>query len=264
MIEKNKGTFVVLRSAGLGNRLKAYISYMARYDKILVEKPSDSILFKNFGPAFTDDIIKYPNTGSVWQLLVDPEEEVFIKDYKTIDFLYNETPKYFIDKYLPIWKSLEFNEDVMSKVHEVSKDWDFNNLIGLNVRKTTPAFGRDKFIDYDGFEREIANENDIFFIASDSIQIKNYYKEKYGNRCFLYERNQIVDTGYTDDYEQNLQALVEMILLSKCRKKLVASIGSSFSECAWWLGDCEVDVICPVYSIPDEWLKTHMIKKQNI
>jgi hypothetical protein len=261
MIKKNKGTFVVLRSAGLGNRLKSYISHMAIYENILVEKPSDSILFKNFGLASIDDITKYPHTGSVWQLLVDDEEESYIQDYKTIDFLYNDTPKYFIDKYLPIWKSLEFNEDVINRVNEISKTWDFDNLIGLNIRKTTPAFGRDKFIDYEGFEREIKNKDDIFFIASDSIETKNYYKEKYGNRCFLYERNEIVDTGYTDDYEQNLQALVEMILLSICRKKLIASLGSSFSECAWWLGNCEVKVICPVHTIPDEWLKIHMIKK---
>lgn len=261
MIEKNKGTFVVLRSAGLGNRLKSYVSHMARYENILVEKPSDAILFKNFELASVDDIEKYPHTASVWQLLVDQEEESFIQDYKTIDFLYNDTPKYFIDKYLPIWKSLEFNEDVTNRINEISKNWDFGNLIGLNVRSATPCFGRDKFVDYDGFEREINDKNDIFFIASDSLEIKNYYKEKYGDRCFMYERNEIIDSGVTDDYEQNLQALVEMILLSKCRKKLVASLGSSFSECAWWLGNCKTKVICPVHEIPDAWIKLHMIKK---
>ena len=261
MIEKNKGTFVVLRSAGLGNRLKSYISHMARYENILVEKPSDAILFRNFGLASVDDIEKYPHTASVWQLLVDPEEESYIQDYKTIDFLYNDTPKYFIDKYLPIWKSLEFSEDVTNRVNEISKNWDFDNLIGLNIRGTCPCFGRDRFVDYNGFEKEINAENDIFFIASDSLQIKNYYKEKYGDRCFMYERNVIIDSGVTDDYEQNLQALVEIILLSKCRKKLVASLGSSFSECAWWLGNCETKVFCPVHEIPDEWSKLHMIKK---
>jgi hypothetical protein len=261
MTEKNKGTFVVLRSAGLGNRLKSYISHMARYENILVEKPSDAVLFKNFRLASADDIEKYPHTASVWRLLVDEEEESFIQDYKTIDFLYNDTPKYFIDKYLPIWKFLEFNEDVTNRVNEISKTWDFDNLIGLNIRYTCPCFGRDKFVDYDGFEKEINDKNDIFFIASDSLAIKNYYKEKYGDRCFMYERNVIIDSGVTDDYEQNLQALVEMILLSKCRKKLVASLGSSFSECAWWLGNCETKVVCPVHQIPDEWSKLHMIKK---
>jgi|688.fasta_scaffold09959_19 hypothetical protein len=261
MIEKNKGTFVVLRSAGLGNRLKSYVSHMARYENILVEKPSDAILFKNFGLASVDDIEKYPHTASVWQLLVDPEEESFIPEYKTIDFLYNDTPKYFIDKYLPIWQSLEFSEDVINTVNAVSKNWDFDNLVGLNIRSATPCFGRDKFVDYNGFEREIDDENDIFFIASDSLEIKNYYKGKYGDRCFMYERDRIIDSGVTDDYEQNLQALVEMILLSKCSKKLVASLGSSFSECAWWLGNCKAKVVCPVHEIPDEWRKLHMIKK---
>lgn len=260
---KNKGTFVVLRSAGLGNRLKSYISHMARWEKILIEKKSDTLIFNNFELATDDDIKKYPNTGSVWQLLVDEDEEKYIDTYKTIDFLYNKTPKFFIEKYLPIWQSLSFNKDVIDKVREISNGWNFENLIGLNIRSSTPCFDRDKFIDYDGFEKEIENNNDIFFIASDSISIKNYYKNKYGSRCFLYERDVIIDSGITDDYEQNMQALVEMILLSKCRKKLVASLGSSFSECAWWLGGCDVQVTCPVNNIPDEWSKIHMIKKNN-
>lgn len=80
MKEKNKGTFVVLRSAGLGNRLKSYISHMARYENILVEKPSDAIFFKNFKLATSDDILKYPHTESVWQLLVNQDEEKFNKN----------------------------------------------------------------------------------------------------------------------------------------------------------------------------------------
>lgn len=258
---KKKETFVVLRSAGLGNRLKSYVSHMARYENILVEKPSDAIFFKNFNLATNDDILRYPHTGSVWQLLVDQDEEKFIENYKTIDFLYNDTPKYFIDKYLPIWKSIQFSEDIINKVNEVSKNWDFNNLIGLNIRKAVSCFGKDKIIDDDGFEREIENKNDIFFITSDKIEIKNYYKEKYGNRCFLYERSEIIDSGHTDDYEQNFQALVEMILLSKCQKKLVVSFGSTFPECAWWLGGCATKVICPTHGIPEESLKYFMIKK---
>ena len=39
--------FVVLKSAGLGNRIKLYVSYMQRYDELLIEKEPDMHLFEN-------------------------------------------------------------------------------------------------------------------------------------------------------------------------------------------------------------------------
>ena len=33
--------FVVLKSAGLGNRIKLYVSYLQRYDEVLIEKEPD-------------------------------------------------------------------------------------------------------------------------------------------------------------------------------------------------------------------------------
>ena len=41
-------TFIALRSAGLGNRLKIYVSYMQRYDTVKIEKEPDLYLFENF------------------------------------------------------------------------------------------------------------------------------------------------------------------------------------------------------------------------
>ena len=41
-------TFVVLKSAGLGNRIKLYVSYMQRYENILIEKEPVMHLFENF------------------------------------------------------------------------------------------------------------------------------------------------------------------------------------------------------------------------
>ena len=83
-------TFVVLRSAALGNRIKSYASHMARYDKIMIEKPVDIHLFENFELATPEDIEKYPHTGSVWRLLVDEDERDYIEDLNSIDYLYEK------------------------------------------------------------------------------------------------------------------------------------------------------------------------------
>ena len=64
--------FVVLKSAGLGNRIKLYVSYMQRYDELLIEKEPDMHLFENFKLCNKDEDIKlYPWTHSGWRLLVN-------------------------------------------------------------------------------------------------------------------------------------------------------------------------------------------------
>ena len=40
--------FIALKSAGLGNRIKIYVSYLQRYDEVLIEKEPDLELFENF------------------------------------------------------------------------------------------------------------------------------------------------------------------------------------------------------------------------
>ena len=50
--------FCALKSAGMGNRLKMYVSYLARYDEVLVEKNEDRFIFTNFKPCNKDEDIK--------------------------------------------------------------------------------------------------------------------------------------------------------------------------------------------------------------
>jgi len=262
---KNKGTFVVLRSAGLGNRIKSYVSHMARWENIKIEHPADARLFENFEQATEYDINNLPHTGSVWQLLVDKCEEKYIPDYRTIDFLFNKTPVYFREKYIPIFKSLKFNSEVEKMVNKFTENWDHYNMIGMNIRATTNSFNRDKFVTIEDFEKiaDSFNINQKFFLCSDSIPIKNYFKNKYGDRCLTLDIDVIIDSGLTDDYEQSLIPLAEILILSKCKKKLFVTLGSTFSECAWWFGGCEAEVftIANIDNISQDWYNAHMIKK---
>ena len=73
--------FVVLKSAGLGNRIKLYVSYLQRYDEVLIEKEPDLHLFENFKLCDKDEDIKiHPWTHSGWRLLVNEDEEDYDED----------------------------------------------------------------------------------------------------------------------------------------------------------------------------------------
>ena len=86
-MDKEMSTFVALKSAGLGNRIKLYVSYMQRYENILIEKEPDLNLFENFKLCNKDEDIKiHPWTSSGWRLLVNEDEEKYCDKYKTIHY----------------------------------------------------------------------------------------------------------------------------------------------------------------------------------
>ena len=145
-------TFVVLRSAALGNRIKSYASHMARYDKIMIEKPTDVHLFENFELATPEDIKKYPHTGSVWRLLVDEDERDLIEDLNSIDFRYEKIPQYFIDKYVPVFQKFKLRPDLQQFVDEFTKDWDKENMIGVNIRSWLPPIDNESDRDWETYQ----------------------------------------------------------------------------------------------------------------
>lgn len=263
-------TFVVLRTAALGNRIKSYASHMARYDKVMIEKPTDIHLFENFELATQEDIQKYPHTGSVWRLLVDEDEEKYIDGLKTIDCLYNKTPQYFIDKYVPIFEKFKLKPDLQKIVDEITKDWDKENMVGINIRSWLPPIdscGRHVWIDFEGFEKEVQklDPNQKFFFSSDNMQINEYYKQKYSSQIVTLPRsvNTILNDGHYDDVQQTKEAFLEMYLLSQCKKKIVCSFGSTFSEAAWWFGGCKAEVVTPTFwdKVPQEFYDDVFQKK---
>ena len=245
--------FCALKSAGMGNRFKIYVSYLARYDEVLVEKNEDRFIFTNFNPCNKDEDIKqYPWTGSGWRLLVDENEEQYIKKYKTIDQLYNDTPQYFIDKYVPYWQSLNINPEIRKFVDSFTKDWDKDNMIGIHIRTNYPPVDdgtRSVWVDFEGFEREVQmySPSQKFFLASDHEPIIDYYKNKYPNQIITYPKQDIVRHDSVDNIQQSVDSFMDMYLLSQCYKKLILTFGTTFSECSWWFGECKAKVVMPTF-----------------
>jgi hypothetical protein len=263
-------TFIVGKTAALGNRIKSYVSHMARYETIKIQKPTDIHLFENFELATEEDYQKYPYTASVWRLLVDQDEQDYIDDLNTIDFLYQKTPQYFIDKYVPIFQKFKLKPDLQQVVDDITKDWDKENMIGINIRSWLPPVdngSRSVWVDFGGFESEIQklDSNQKFFFSSDNLQINDYYKSKYPDQIITLSRsvNIIANDGCIDDVQQTKEAFLEMYLLSQCKKKIVCSFGSTFSESAWWFGGCKAEVVTPTFwdKVPQDFYNDVFQKK---
>lgn len=246
--------FIVLKSGNIGNRIKAYVSHLARYETVLSTNVFDTGIFNNILLASDEDLAQYPSTGSVWRLLVDSEEEKYVDEYKTIDFLYNKTPEYFKNKYIPIFKKLQINPQIKEKINKFTCTWDKENMVGISIRSGLPPMEdghRSKWVDYAGYEKEIESLsiNQKCFLTTDNLDILNYFKNKYKDKIII--RDERHKDGYSigDVYSNNSilieDSFIDMYLLSQCYHKIIATFGSTYPECAWWFGECKAEVIVP-------------------
>lgn len=258
-------TVVSLATPGMGNRIKTYVSAFAKYDIVKTRKESDTFIFKGLELAEYRDVEKYPNVDS-WRLEVDPEEEKYIEEYNTIDFLYEKTPQYFIDKYLPYFEKLKINVDILNYVDNFVRSWD-NNVVGLHVRTYYHPDWK-KLYDSSLYDNEISklDKNKKIFFCCDNLDIHNRFIEKYGERLIIYDRERYnnvhqAESGFNDDLQVNVDAFIEMLILSRC-PTIIGTHLSTYTECSWWFGGCKSKVIIPKISkISDSIIQDIFVKK---
>lgn len=256
-------TAISLATPGLGNRIKTYITLMSKFDTVKTCRESDTLLFQNLEKANSDDVNSFPNFDG-WRLEVSSNEESYIEKYKTIDFLYEKTPSYFIDKYLNVFSKLQINPEITSAVETFSQSWE--DTIGLHVRSWYCQ--RNSWHDLSLFEEQINSlqKDSKIFLCTDNINVSEYFSSKYGDRIIKYPQtlyNNIAkaESGYNYDTVDNVNAFIDMLLLSKC-STIIGTFASSFTECAWWFSGCKSKVIIPSPpNVPQEFLNDVFLLK---
>lgn len=258
-------TVVSLATPGIGNRIKTYVSAFSKYDVVKTRKESDTFIFKGLELVEFGDTEKYPNVDS-WRLEVDPKEEEYIEHYRTIDFLYEKTPQYFIDKYLPYFERLKINIDILNYVDNFIKNWE-DDMVGLHVRTYYHPDWR-KLYTHSLYDEEISklDENKKIFFCCDNLDVYNRFIEKYGKRLITYDMERYnnvyqAESGFNNDLQVNVDAFIEMLLLSKC-STIIGTHFSTFTECSWWFSQCKSKVIIPILTqIPDSTIHDIFVKK---
>ena len=118
----------VVSHAGIANRIKNLLSAISQHGDVSTLHDTISFIFPSIKKV--DEVEEeYPED---WRLYVDSEEEKHIPDYKTIDLLYEKTPKYFIKKYLDIIHKLKINSEMIEYVSEFTDTWD--DMVGVHIR----------------------------------------------------------------------------------------------------------------------------------
>jgi hypothetical protein len=235
----------VVKAQGLCNRIKTYMSSLCEYEQVNTQVYADSYIF----PSIQYD--EHPvNEVCGWRLNVSSEEEKYIEKYKTIDFLYNDTPEYFVKKYLNILDKIKINPEILEYVNDFLDDW--NDVIGVHIRSWwSSGMPRYAWHDNELYENEIDkfDSNKKIFLCSDNNDVIRHFKKKYGERIIvhdqvMHERKCDVFGFHHDDVQLVTDGFIDCLLLSKC-DTIIGTWGSTFTEVAWWLSKCKVNVIIP-------------------
>lgn len=235
-------TVTVISHAGIANRIKNIMSAMSQHENVATLHDTMSYIFPSLKKV--DEPINIYEED--WRLYVSAEEEKYTTNYKTVDLLYEETPDYFVKKYLSIIQNLEINPEILEYVDNFTKEW--KNMIGVHIRSW--YCHKNRFHSNEIFEQEIEKLNpEKFFFCSDNSDVQNYFLTKYKDKIITYDRQifnhpHLAESGHHDDIQITTDAFIELLILSKC-STIVGTYDSTFDEVAWWFSGCKSKVIIP-------------------
>lgn len=249
-------------SPGLANRIKTYVSCLTNFDEVKTIKDADTYIFENIKLATQDDIQKYPCYDS-WRFSIEENEKDYREEYKYIDLLYEKTPNYFIDKYKKSFSKLKINQEILDYVNDFSKEWD--NMIGLHIRSW--YCDRHKYHSNKLFEEAInsLDKDRKIFLCGDNDKVLKYFENVYGNRIIVHSQDRYIhphfaESGHNNSIQTNVDAFIDLLLLSKC-DTIVGTYASTFTEVAWWIGQCKSKVIIPEPPNVEETFKNRIFEK---
>jgi hypothetical protein len=167
-------------------------------------------------------------------------------DSKLLDGTYNLAPKYMIDQYLPYVKKIKPAKELQIKIDNFSKVFD-ENTVSVHVRRgdfmTNDKRNKNTNDKYFCVMNKLIADNPkvTFFVSSDDEKTQSEFKEKYGDLVYIYKHGHIQTNALGENQDDERTALVSLMLLSK-NNILIATYKSTYSQMAWWLGECKATV----------------------
>jgi len=258
---------VCTTKAGLGNRIKGLVSAIRigrRYGrKILLYWPVNfscgcefEDLFENKFEKIDDAKLKeIPGINQEEYLehleySKNPVEYLMLKTWKFIslpgeavdlDFAYKGVKEEVKQEVLSLLNELVPIKEIRDKINGFLAGDKIDEMVGVHIRRGDTRFsveGKAQISSEDKFIKRMKEfENERFFLSTDSEETEKRLKEEFGDRVIVFPK------GTRDREEKTAlqEALIDMLLLGKT-KHILGSYLSTFTEIAWWFGDCKAKV----------------------
>ena len=261
-----KSTIVAACPSGLGNRMKCMVATI----KAAEEKKMVPLLYWQkhslCGCRYNDLFRSMPFAREI------DEDEVYSlnKLYKhfgdrfefnktwtftssaglPLDFKFNKLKKKEIAEFVDYFKEFKPTqeiEDVIDAIYyKYSDDFAAGNVIGVHIRKgdyNVSFDGRQHISTDQGFHNKMRalleiNPDYKFLICTEDAETEKKLEDLFGKDKMIYFHKQ--ERG-RDNPTAMKEALIDLLLLSKC-SIILGTFLSTFTEVAWWLGECKANV----------------------
>lgn len=267
---KTENVTVAEARGGLSNRLKCLISSMRIADKtsssLIVYWPLESTCNCKFSDLFENEIVEIDSEDfeiivnikdkdkkyriiNTWRLELLPEDKLPKNSSRNlpycperyIDMQYDRIPIAIRKDFLKYINKLRPIKNITEQVDGFSKKFN-NDTVGISIRSWPGEidFERTKLFDLRNVYKIMDKlKSSTIFISCDSEEVLKKIKDRYGEKVLTYPLQTFAGDRNTADGIQD--ALVESLLLSKC-KELKVSYLSTYGEVAWWFGGCKANV----------------------
>jgi len=291
---------VSLNNSGITNRIKSILSVLRLSKHLsrtpLIYWPSNSLTQCEFSDLFKNNINvindeagliriykeekwkKYRHVSKrlmktkcnyiligTWRLLTLPNEvpQNFARVLPSvkkndIDFEFNRIPKQIRKEYTELINTLILVDYITDQIEEFSSKFN-SNTVSVSVRSWIESKDRSKFFNIAEFYEIMDRmDNANFFMSCDSPEVLNRFAEKYGDRLIYYPKRTFMGDRNSVNGVQDV--LIDLYLLSK-NNRIIVSFGSTFSEMAWWFGNCQAEV--ELIGINEKHKKSILVKERK-
>jgi len=189
---------------------------------------------------------------SAWRFVLLPDEipagfaRIFPENNgRYIDLEYERIPQSLRKEFLKYIKKLAPAKGIRDTLGKFTKKYDFKNIVGVHARRTEfllNADGRGSVSSDERFferMRQIIEKNPKtrFFLATDSKETEQNFIREFGNKIIVFSGK-----NWDKSSKESIQhALIDLLLLAKTRH-ILGTYLSTFTEIAWWLGNCKAQV----------------------
>lgn len=241
---------ICMRIAGLCNRLRGIVSLWRSGESFSIYENVTRLCPGKLSDILDNDFkvhnepVGYPLP---WRLFVEPHEVPadFAKlrplknGWPAIDLEYERIPQNVRDLFIPYFKKFKFKQCVLDRVNEINiEELD---PIGVHCREADDWLIAGRSIPLNKYFKAIDSLPDInklIFLSAHTQKVVDAFVQKYGSRIV-----QLKDRSYPQRTTKDFQDVAaELLILSKC-KTIVGDELSSFTETAWWFGECKPTVI---------------------
>lgn len=158
----------------------------------------------------------------------------------TLCYTYDRTPVQLKERYLKQIRKLVVRKEIVNEVKRVSSLWR-GDIVGVHIRLGDFKKHPDRVVRLEQFFRVMDMMKECnFFISTDEVSCIGELIKRYGRERIFYH-----DHPYDEKRDDYITAFIGILLLAKC-KKLILTNYSTYSQLAWYFGECKAtcNIVC--------------------